>query len=36
MLNEMPDPKKMVDLCEGITIARNSADYRMEKKLYYI
>ena len=35
-LNEMPDPKKMVDLCEGITIARNSHDFRMEKKLYFI
>ena len=36
MLNEMPEPKKMVDLCEGITIARNSHDFRMEKKLYFI
>ena len=35
-LNEMPDPKKMVDLCEGITIARNSREFRMEKKLYFI
>ena len=35
-LNEMPDPKKMVDLCEGITIARSSHDFRMEKKLYFI
>ena len=36
MLNEMPEPKKMVDLCEGITIARSSHDFRMEKKLYFI
>ena len=36
MLNEMPEPKKMVDLCEGITIARNTHDFRMEKKLYFI
>jgi len=35
-LNEMPDPRKMVDLCEGITIARNSREFRMEKKLYFI
>ena len=35
-LNEMPEPKKMVDLCEGITIARSSHDFRMEKKLYFI
>ena len=32
----MPDPRKMVDLCEGITIARNSREFRMEKKLYFI
>ena len=36
ILNEMPDPKKMVQLCEGIVIARNSHDFRMEKKLYFI
>ena len=36
ILNEMPEPKKMVDLCEGILIARNSHDFRMEKKLYFI
>ena len=36
ILNEMPDPRKMVDLCEGITIARNSREFRMEKKLYFI
>ena len=35
-LNEMPEPKKMVDLCEGITIAISSHDFRMEKKLYFI
>jgi hypothetical protein len=35
-LNEMPDPRKMVDLCEGIIIARNSREFRMEKKLYFI
>ena len=36
ILNEMPDPKKMIELCEGIVIARNSHDFRMEKKLYFI
>ena len=35
MLNEMPEPKKMVDLCEGITIARSSHDFRMEKKIIF-
>ena len=35
-LSEMPEPKKMVDLCEGITIARSSHDFKMEKKLYFI
>ena len=35
-LNEMPEPKKMIDLCEGITIARSSQDFKMEKKLYFI
>ena len=35
-LNEMPEPQKMVNLCEGIIIARSSQDFRMEKKLYFI
>ena len=35
-LNEMPEPQKMVNLCEGIVIARSSQDFRMEKKLYFI
>ena len=36
MLNEMPEPEKLIHLCEGISIARNSNDFKMEKKLYYI
>ena len=36
MLNELPEPEKLIHLCEGINIARNSNDFKMEKKLYFI
>ena len=35
-LDEMPHPKKIVDLCEGIKIARYGNDFRNEEYLYTI
>ena len=35
-LDEMPHPKKIVDLCEGIKIARYGYDFRTEEYLYTI
>ena len=35
-LEEMPHPKKIVDLCEGIKIARYGYDFRNEEYLYTI
>ena len=35
-LDEMPHPKKIVDLCEGIKIARYGYDFRNEEYLYTI
>ena len=32
----MPHPKKIVDLCEGIKIARYGYDFRNEEYLYTI
>ena len=36
ILGEMPHPKKIVDLCEGIKIARYNYDFRNEEYLYTI
>ena len=36
MLEEMPHPKKIVELCEGIKIARYSFDFRNEEYLYTV
>ena len=36
MLEEMPHPKKIVELCEGIKIARYSYDFRNEEYLYTV
>ena len=36
MLEEMPHPKRIVDLCEGIKIARYSYDLKTEEYLYTI
>ena len=35
-LTEMPECKEIINLCEGITISRNSFDFEQEEKLYYI
>ena len=35
-LGEMPHPKKIVDLCEGIKIARYSYDFKTEEYLYTV
>ena len=35
-LDEMPHPKKIVDLCEGIKIARYGYDFKNEEYLYTI
>ena len=36
MLEELPHPKKIIDLCEGIKIARYSYDFKNEEYLYTI
>ena len=36
MLEELPHPKKIVELCEGIKIARYSYDFKKEEYLYTI
>jgi len=36
MLEELPHPKRIVDLCEGIKIARYSYDFKTEEYLYTI
>ena len=36
MLEEMPHPKKIVELCEGIKIARYSYDFKNEEYLYTV
>ena len=36
MLEEMPHPKKIVDLCEGVKTARYSYDFRNEEYLYTV
>ena len=36
MLGEMPHPKRIVDLCEGIKISRYSYDFKNEEYLYTI
>ena len=36
MLEEMPHPKRIVELCEGIKIARYSFDFKNEEYLYTI
>ena len=36
MLEEMPHPKKIVELCEGVKIARYSYDFRNEEYLYTV
>ena len=36
MLEELPHPKKIVELCEGIKIARYSYDFKNEEYLYTI
>ena len=36
MLGEMPHPKKIVELCEGIKISRYSYDFKNEEYLYTI
>ena len=35
MLTEMPYSGKIIDLCEGIKISRNSFDFKQEEELYY-
>ena len=35
-LGEMPHPKKIVNLCEGIKIARYSYDFKTEEYLYTV
>ena len=36
MLEELPHPKTIIDLCEGIKIARYSYDFKNEEYLYTI
>ena len=36
ILSELPDPSKLVSLCEGIKISRNSFDLEKEEQLYYV
>ena len=36
MLEEMPHPKRIVELCEGIKIARYSYDFKNEEYLYTV
>ena len=36
MLTEMPHSEKIINLCEGIKVSRNSFDFEQEEKLYYI
>ena len=36
MLEELPHPKKIVELCEGIKIARYSYDFKTEEYLYTV
>ena len=36
MFDEMPHPKKIVDLCEGVKIARYGYDFKNEEFLYTI
>ena len=35
-ITEMPNCQEIINLCEGIKIARNSFDFEQEEKLYYI
>ena len=32
----MPNPEEIINLCEGILLARFSFDYEQEEELYYI
>ena len=36
MLTEMPYTHKIIDICEGIKISRNSYDFQKEEKYYYL
>ena len=36
ILTEMPNPEEIINLCEGILLARFSFDYEQEEELYYI
>ena len=36
MLEELPHPQRIVELCEGIKIARYSYDFKTEEYLYTI
>ena len=36
MLDEMPHPKKIVDLCEGVKISRYRYDFKNEEFLYTV
>ena len=35
-ITELPHPEDIINLCEGINVARYSFDYEQEEKLYYI
>ena len=36
MLTEMPYTQRIIDICEGIKISRNSYDFQKEEKYYYL
>ena len=36
VLSDMPEPEKLIALCEGIKVCRYTKNYEKEEKLYYI
>ena len=36
VFTEMPEPRKILILCEGIKISRYKSDYEREQYLYYV
>ena len=36
ILSDMPEPEKLIALCEGIKVCRYTKNYEKEEKLYYI
>ena len=35
LLTDMPDPQPLIDLCEGVYIARMAGDLKKEERLYF-